>query len=268
MTAHADMAPIAEPAAPAERRRSIPRGVRLALAGLLLALLALGDFYVWAGYYHGPLYRDLASAAAGPDRPAIVMLSGDMGNKVGMTPPVSRRINRRGYAVVTVNSLAYFSPRRTPQEAATLIENAMARAMRLGRTHRVVLIGQSFGADMLHAGLAAMPAAERTPISAVILIVPGHDIIFRASPIELAGLEIPDQLALPTASQLDWAPLTCIWGIKENDSLCPELTLPGVRKIALPGGHKLQSDDAALEAAIYPAIAHATDRMRTVPRRN
>ena len=109
----------------------------------------------------------------------------------------------------------------------------MARAMRLGRTRRVVLIGQSFGADMLHAGLAAMPAADRTPISAVILIVPGHDIIFRASPIELAGLEIPDQRALPTASQLDWAPLTCIWGIKESDSLCPKLTLPGVHKIAL-----------------------------------
>jgi hypothetical protein len=133
VTAHADLASIAEPASPAARRGGVGRGVRLALAGLLLALLALGDFYVWAGYYHGPLYRDLASDAAGPDRPAIVMLSGDMGNKVGMTPPVSRRINRRGYAVVTVNSLAYFSPRRTPQEATTLLDNAMARAMRLCR---------------------------------------------------------------------------------------------------------------------------------------
>ena len=234
---------------------------------LLLVLLVASLCYVYLGYYRHSIFHDLPAAGVGPERPAIVMLSGDMGNKVGMTPPVSRRINRRGYAVVTVNSLAYFSPRRTPQEAATLIEKAMARAMRLGRTRRVVLIGQSFGADMLHAGLAAMPAADRTPISAVILIVPGHDIIFRASPIELAGLEIPDQLALPTASQLDWAPLTCIWGIKENDSLCPELTLPGVRKIALPGGHKLQSDDAALEAAIFPAIAHATDRMHAPPQR-
>lgn len=54
MTAHADLASIAEPASPAARRGGVGRGVRLALAGLLLALLALGDFYVWAGYYHGP----------------------------------------------------------------------------------------------------------------------------------------------------------------------------------------------------------------------
>ena len=38
-----------------------------------------------------------------------------------MTPKLSARLNARGYAVVTVNSLTYFSPRRTPQEVARLI---------------------------------------------------------------------------------------------------------------------------------------------------
>lgn len=223
----------------------------------LLALAALALFYVHAGYYHGPLFRDLPSAAAGPGRPAIVMLSGDMGSKVGMTPRISARLNAQGYAVVTVNSLTYFSPRRTPHEAAELIETAMARAMVLGRTDHLVLIGQSFGADMLHAGLDALPAAKRAPIRAVVLIVPGHDIIFRASPIELAGVEIPDQLAYPTASRLTWAPVTCIWGTEERDSLCPELDMANVRKAELPGGHQLRWDDERLAATILPVIRGA-----------
>lgn len=224
---------------------------------LLVGLACCAIFYGYAGYYNGPLFRDMPAAQAGPAKPAIVLLSGDMGNRTGMTPKIAARLNRRGYAIVTVNSLTYFSPRRTAAETATLIETAMSRALKLGRTGHVVLIGQSFGADMLHAGLARFPAAERRPIRAVILVVPGEDIIFRASPIELAGFEIPDQLAYPTASRLTWAPVTCIHGAVEPESLCPLLDMPNVRRITLPGGHKLDSDDRALEAAILPAIQSA-----------
>lgn len=230
------------------------RLVTLLLAIGIGVILCAGAFYWHAGYYNGPLFHDMLAADAGPGKPAIVMLSGDMGNRVGMTPKLSARLNDRGYPIVTVNSLTYFSPRRTPQEAAQLIETAMTRAMRLGKTDHVVLIGQSYGADMLHAGLAQFPVTARGPIRSVVLIVPGEDIIFRASPIELAGLEIPDQRAHPTASRLNWVPVTCIHGAKEAGSLCPELQMPNVRRITLPGGHKLNSDARAVEAAILPAI--------------
>ncbi|OHD04879.1 MAG: hypothetical protein A2885_07850 [Sphingopyxis sp. RIFCSPHIGHO2_01_FULL_65_24] len=227
------------------------------LFALFLTFAIASAAYLHAGYYNGPLFHDMPAADAGPAKPAIVMLSGDMGNRVGMTPRVAARLGARGYAIVTVNSLTYFSPRRTPEETAELIKTAMVRAMKLGKTDHVVLIGQSFGADMLHAGLARFSATARQPIRSVVLIVPGEDIIFRASPIELAGLETPDQRAYPTASRLRWVPVTCIHGADEAGSLCPELQLPNVRRITLPGGHKLNSDARALEAAILPAIRGA-----------
>ncbi|MBL0914682.1 MAG: type IV secretion system protein VirJ [Sphingopyxis sp.] len=235
----------------------------LALLSVVLAGAAI--FYGHAGYYNGAVFRDMPSVGSRPERPAVVILSGDMGNRVGMTPQVAGRLNSSGYAVVTVNSLTYFSPRRTAKEAAGLIEAAMRRAMELGRTDSVVLIGQSFGADMLHAGLADMPKEKRRPIRAVILVVPGNDIVFRASPVELAGIETPDQRAYPTASQLRWIPVTCIQGIEESASLCPELRMPNVRRVALPGGHKLRSDDAALTAAIlqsFPEPKNPKEPMR------
>lgn len=225
------------------------------LFALFLTLAIASAAYLHAGYYNGPLFHDMPTPDAGPGKPAIAMLSGDMGNRVGKTPKIAARLNARGYAVVTVNSLTYFSPRRTPAQAAGLIKTAMVRAMKLGKTDQVVLIGQSFGADMLHAGLAQFSAADRRPIRSVVLIVPGEDVIFRASPIELAGLETPDQRAYPTASRLRWAPVTCIHGIDEPDSLCPELQMPNVRRITLPGAHGLDSDYRAIEAAIMPAIA-------------
>lgn len=227
------------------------------LFALLFALGIAVGVYLHAGYYNGPLFLDMPAARAGPAKPAIVILSGDMGNRIGMTPRIAARLHARGYAVVTVNSLTYFSPRRTPEETAGLIRIAMIRAMTLGKADHVVLIGQSFGADMLHAGLAQFTEAARQPIRSVVLIVPGEDVIFRASPIELAGLETPDQRAYPTASRLRWVSVTCIHGIDEAGSLCPELQMPNVRRIALPGGHKLNSDDQALAAAILPALGAA-----------
>lgn len=224
------------------------------LIALFLTLTLASATYIYAGYYNGPLFRVIPAADARPAKPAIVMLSGDMGNRIGMTPKVAARLNARGYAIVTVNSLTYFSARRNSEEAAELIRTAMVRAMKLGKTDHVVLIGQSFGADMLHAGLAQFSEAARRPVQSVVLVVPGEDIIFRASPIELAGLETPDQRAYPTASRLRWVPVTCIHGVDEADSLCPELQLPNVHRITMPGGHRLNFDDRALEAAILPAI--------------
>ena len=236
------------------------RGRGRAKAGaaiLLLILLGLVAWYVHAGWYRQDVFRDMPADGAGDPRPAIVMLSGDMGNRVGMTPKVAARLHARGYAVVTVNSLSFFSPRRTATEAAALVAGAMHRAMRIGHTRTVVLVGQSFGADMLHAGLADMPPAARRSVRAVILVVPGHDIVFRASPVELAGFETPDALALPTASKLTWVPVTCIWGAEEADSLCPELSMRNVTRIPLPGGHRLHGDDAALAGTILTAITKA-----------
>ncbi len=239
------------------KRRSGRRWARSAALTLLLILLGAGAYYVHAGWYRHAIFHDLPAVAAGPDRPAIVMLSGDMGDRVGMTPKVAARLHARGYAIVTVNSLSYFSRHRTAAEAAALVAGAMRRAMALGKTGHVVLIGQSFGADMLHAGLAEFSPAARRPIRAVVLVVPGHDIVFRASPVELAGWEIPDALAWPTASRLTWAPVTCIRGAEERGSLCPELAMPNVRRVVLPGGHPLHDDDAALAGAILPAIEAA-----------
>lgn len=231
--------------------------LKVLLLASLLMLVAAGGVYAYAGYYNGPLFRDLPASQAGPDRPAIVIFSGDMGNRIGMSPKIAGRLNRRGYAVVTVNSLTFYSRRRDAEDSMHLIMTAMIRAMRLGHTERVVLVGQSFGADMLHAGLARLPAPDRRPVRAAVLVVPGDDIVFRASPMELAGFETPDQTALSTAATLTWVPLTCIHGAREPDSLCPLLVMPNVRRVTLPGGHRLDFDDAALERAILPAVRGA-----------
>jgi type IV secretory pathway VirJ component len=153
-----------------------------------------------------------------------------------------------------VNSLVYFRHRRTPAEIERLIAEAVRRGLAFGHARRVILIGQSFGADMVHVGLTGLPPALRSRIAMVALVVPTDSVDYQASPAELFDLVSADAPALATARRLTWVPTLCVQGMEETDSLCPLLTAPNVRKVALPGGHPLHGDVDALYARLAEAI--------------
>ena len=229
-------------------------GLRHALIGLaVLAVLATG-FMGWLGYFGGPVFTDVA-ADDHPSNPrhafAAVLLTGDLGYKIGMAPQIARRLAADGVPVVAVNTLTYLRKTRTPADITALIAAAERRALRLGQTDRVVLIGQSFGADMLHVGLPELPADLRARVLRVALIVPEDNVQFRASPSEIFDLWTPTIDALPTARQLNWVPVLCVHGEEEIGSLCPVLTQSNVQRVTLPGGHPLHRDADAL----YDALA-------------
>lgn len=220
----------------------------------------IAGFAAWLcyiGYFGGSVFTEVPAAAGSRARVAAVLLSGDMGFKVGMGPIIAQRLAADGIPVIGVSSLTFFRHERTPQEVEALIADAARRAMAFGHTGRLIMIGQSFGADMLHVGLATAPARLRAHIAMAAMVVPTDTVFYRASPSELFNWTRPDALALPTARLLDWTPLVCIYGAEETDSLCPRLPQPNARTVALPGGHPLHHDDAALYRALKQEIVRA-----------
>lgn len=238
-------------ALPSSRLRRTLRWLGVALLGAgLAALLAYG----FAGWFGGSPFSSLGPAVARPGQPAVVILSGDMGFGWGMSAKIARRLADDGLPVIRVNSLAYFSTPRDPAATGALVGDAVERALRRAPSHRVVVIGQSFGADMLHVGLSRMAPALRVHVAAVVLVVPGAEIIFHASLPELFELEPADVPAQPTADRLDWVRVTCVYGAEEPASLCPRLTMPNVRRVTLPGGHRLNFATDRLYRVIRRAI--------------
>lgn len=222
---------------------------------LILALAA--GWLAYIGALGGPLYLDLpARGVPHPSRPdvAAVIFSGDMGFRIGMTPKISAAISDMGIPVTAVSSLEYFRTRRSPAEVRAYIAAAMDHATRTTGARRLILVGQSYGADMLHVGLSTLPEAQRDRIIFVVMVVPTDTIYFQIGPGELTEWARPDAHALPTARMLTWVPVLCIHGIEERDSLCPKLTQPGVRRITLPGGHPLDHDSATLSATLVREI--------------
>lgn len=237
------------------------RTIRITLAALALLLVGFTGFLGYIGYLGGPVYFDVAPTRPTPPAAkglAVVLVSGDMGFKVGMGPQIARRFAADGVPVVGVSSLAYFRQQRSPAEIQALIAAAARRALVFGHADRLVLIGQSFGADMMHVGLTGLPADLRARVKIVALVVPTDTVFYRASPSEMFNWVKPDALALPTGRQLTWVPSLCVQGAEEKDSLCPALTQPNMRRVALPGGHALHWNADALYHTLRGAIADIT----------
>ena len=235
-----------------ERRRRIGAGI---VAALLAVGLALGVYARHLGYPSGPIWRAYTAAGAAPRNGTVaVFMSGDMGLNTGMAVGITDRLARAGMPVIGVNSLAAFAYRRTPAEIDALVREATARALAVPGARRVVLIGQSFGANALLAGVGALPAAWRARVALVALVVPGQTMLRRATP--GGAFDIGDDgPALPAARRLDWVPVLCVSGAEEDDSLCPGWKQPNVTRAVLPGDHYLHHDAALVTATLLRRLA-------------
>lgn len=240
---------------PAARRRFryMPRGWKgwtALVAGVLaVAILIL---YAVAGFFdRDPIH--LFGMEGGRKPIAAVYFSGDMGLRFGMGPYVAGALAEAGVPVLGVNSSTAFVRHRTREETDAIFANAVRETLARTGAKRVIVMGQSFGADIVRVGLVSLPADLRKRIAAVVLVVPGETAYFRADPTNIAYTGTPDADA-STARALDWVPITCIRGALETDTLCPFLQTPNVRRITLPGGHFLRNDHDLLVRTIFAAL--------------
>ncbi|MFK3888690.1 AcvB/VirJ family lysyl-phosphatidylglycerol hydrolase [Sphingomonas sp. NPDC079357] len=233
--------------------KSFWRGVRVSAvsSAFVCALVAAGGYFDRDPYHLYP--------AAPPTRPiAVVNISGDMGLRFLLGASTSRGLTEHHIPVLGVSSPVVFRFRRTRAEVDTFVAAAVRTALARTGQERVVVMGQSYGADIVQTGLAHLPAELRAHVAGIVLILPGETVFYRADPTGWVYDGTPDSIATDTANTLTWAPLTCIYGKEEDDSLCPKLRVPGATIIAMPGGHNLHHDADGLLAHVLGAVARAT----------
>jgi type IV secretory pathway VirJ component len=235
------------------------RARRHRLSVLIVAaavLIGLGGLFLAGGYAVRDPIR--IYPAEGQRRPvAALLMSGDMGLHFGAGPVVAKMLAAHGTEVVAVRSPVLFRFHRSRAEVEAIVAGLVRQALALTGANRIVLIGQSYGADMLQTGLVALPTDLRAHVAGVILIVPGATVYFRADPTNLLYETKPDGFAADTLPRLDWTPLTCIYGREESDSACRLLRQRNASIVALPGGHYVDHHQAALDDAVRRAVEAA-----------
>jgi type IV secretory pathway VirJ component len=188
---------------------------------------------------------------------ALIFVSGD-GGWAELDREVTTFLAGHGIAVVGWNTLRYFWQRRTPEtfraDLARVIE-ALPGEM------RVYAGGYSFGAEVLPVALArdATPAhpagaaaAGLSRIRGLVLLAPGPYAAFEVSPLDWIrsrerATRYPVRQALQEIAGL---PVLCLEPSGHDGSGCPDGSVRGLERVALPGGHHFAGDFEGLSERV------------------
>ncbi len=170
----------------------------------------------------------------------VVLLSAD-GGWARLDQELAARLAAEGYPVVGWNSLRYYSTPRTPAVAADDLTAVMRTYRRKWHRPRVLLVGYSFGADVLPIVTAQLRRGDRAHVSGVVLLGFWADAEFQFEPSEWLGRErgVREYPTLPAARTLADVPVLCIGGDHDRRSVCSRIGTPNVRSFAIPASHSL-----------------------------
>ncbi len=188
--------------------------------------------------------------AKGAGRALAVIISGD-GGWAGIDKDVSKALSAKGIPVVGWNSLQYFWTARKPDAATRDLERIVRHYLAAWNKQDVLLIGYSFGADVLPFFANRLPAdlLERVRLVALLGPSPTADFEFHVS--DWLGGGSKGQPVLPEVKKLaGHPPVLCLYGSQEKDSLCPQIPAAVGKAQVLPGAHHFGGDYDALAALI------------------
>lgn len=183
-----------------------------------------------------------------------VVLSGD-GGWAGMDKEIAGELARLGIPTVGWNSLQYYWHARTPEGAAADLTRVLAHYLPAWQRDRVLLVGYSFGADVLPFLVARLPESWRKRIDLVTLIAPSTTAQFEFHVAEWMGST--DASALPTApevARLAGLRVLCLQGEDDTESLCRKLPAGAAEVTVLGGGHHFGGGYAEVARRIVAAL--------------
>ncbi|MFZ1642771.1 MAG: AcvB/VirJ family lysyl-phosphatidylglycerol hydrolase [Candidatus Contendobacter sp.] len=185
-----------------------------------------------------------APVTGGPNRPQFaVMFSGDGGWAL-LDRAVTAELAKNGLPTVGWDSLSYFWKARQPDEVALDLEQVLRHYLDAWKKSRIVLIGYSFGADVLPAVANRLPKDLRDQLDLMVFLGLSEraSFEFRLSHWISDEPDEGDQPVRPEVEKLGGLKRLCIYGAAEEGAFCPRLTDLGVMAEKMPGDHHFDED--------------------------
>ena len=207
-----------------------------------------------------------APARGAPNGGVLVVLLSADGGWARLDKEVAANLSAAGVPVVGWNSLEYYAHRRTPAEAAQALASIMRTYMpRWGRS-RAVLVGYSFGADVLPLIVNRLPPDVRGQVAAVALLGFSSDAEFQFHLQDwMLRTTGPAYATLPEVRRLRSLPILCVHGRGDPTSACEKIGTPNVTLYVTHSGHSLGSMGDTVSMLLLRQIREA-DRTSRTPR--
>jgi type IV secretory pathway VirJ component len=147
---------------------------------------------------------------------------------------------------VGLNSLKYFWSGRTPEATARDVARLLRHYLAAWHKQRVLLVGYSFGADVLPFVVNRLPPELRERVASVSLLGIDSNASFEVRIADWVGSDGAGPPTRPEVAALAHVPVLCIYGEGESDSICPGLPAAGIAREQIGKGHHFSGEYALL----------------------
>ncbi len=193
-----------------------------------------------------------AQPGVAPTDTFAIVMSGD-GGWAGLDQDVAAALGAKGIPVVGLDSLRYYWTARTPEGLAADTDRMIRYYLPHFGKQRVLLIGYSQGADVLPFAVNRLPEATRARVALVAVMGMSEHALFEFHLSSWISDSSAGPETLPEINRITGAPVLCIYGADESDSLCPKLDSKKFNIVKLKGGHHFDGDYANLARQILAA---------------
>jgi len=185
-------------------------------------------------------------ATSGHSSRMAILLTGD-GGWAGLDREVSGGLSAAGIDVVALSTLRYFWKERKPEVAARDLQRIMRHYLAAWHKDQVLLIGYSFGANVLPFLVNRLPPDMRSRVATLSLLAPALETGFEIHVADwIPGSTSHGRPLKPELDRLGDIRILCLYGDGALASPCPGLPATAGKAVQLPGDHHFNDDYVAL----------------------
>lgn len=187
---------------------------------------------------------NIIPAASDTSKPLVLYITGD-GGWNNFSKNLSQALAGKGYPVVSLNANDYFWKKKTAAQTASDITRLIRTYQRIWNRKKIMLIGYSFGADVMPFVFNLLPVDLSAQVINISLLSPTAYTDFEIHISVMLGAGFPGgEMVVSAINKITTKPLTLIFGNGENDFPLNQLKIKNYVSVRLEGGHHYDGDEA------------------------
>ena len=170
--------------------------------------------------------------------PLVFHITGD-GGMVRFDLKMLREYQNNGFSCIGLSSLKYFMTGKTPEIIARDIIPVIDRYSKEWNKETIMLVGFSFGAEIIPFLYNRLPPEMRQKVKLVVLLTPAKTSQFRIRLRDMIGMDKKKEPynVVDETAKIKSASVLAIYGTKEKPSLEQSVRHPNLKIELIKGGH-------------------------------
>ncbi|SCX24027.1 AcvB/VirJ family lysyl-phosphatidylglycerol hydrolase [Agrobacterium rosae] len=208
-----------------------------------------------AGNSDNPLGLPLTVLEAKPTMDTMAIIYSGDGGWRDLDKDVGSFLQQDGVPTIGVDSLRYFWSEKKPDEIAADLSRIIDTYRKEWKVKNVMLIGYSFGADVLPVTFNLLPEKDKSRVVQMSLLSLSHEVSYEISVGGWLGVSgSGTQDPVKDLEKINPKIVQCVYGTDDEDAACPDLKDKGTEIIGIDGGHHFDEDYEALTKRIVASL--------------